>query len=104
MGNLRVSALGLSEKTEKLAAGGIERTLLVFPAVVDQGAAVLVDHIADQLFYGELSQRRIFVQVADDLSAEQPHIVDMVLDGPFRQAGFCEVKEERHEVFAAWPA
>ena len=55
VGNLRVSALGLSEETVKLAAGGIERTLLVFPAVVDQRAAVLMDHVADKLFRGALS-------------------------------------------------
>jgi hypothetical protein len=49
VGNLRVSALGLSEETVKLAAGGIERTLLVFPAVVDQRTAVLMDHGSNKL-------------------------------------------------------
>ncbi len=48
--------------------------------------AVLVDYSADELFGVHLSQRRGFVHVADDLSAEQPHIVDMVwmvlFDGP----------------------
>jgi hypothetical protein len=58
-----------------------------------------MDHVADKLFRRALSQTRLFVDVADDLSAEKPHIVDVVLDGPFRHAGFCEVKEERHEVF-----
>ena len=71
----------------------------VFPAVVYQGAAVLVDHIADQLFRGDLSQRRVFVQIADDFTAEQPHIVDVVLDGSFRQAGPSEMKQEGHEAF-----
>ena len=83
----------------ELAAGGVEGALLVFPAVVDQRAAVLVDHIADKLLRGELSQTRLFVHVANDLSAEQPHIVDVVLDGSFRQAGLGEVKEEGHEVY-----
>jgi hypothetical protein len=66
---------------------------------MDERPAVFMDHVADKLFRGALSQTRLFVHVADDLSAEKPHIVDVVLDGPFRQAGFCEVKEEGHEVF-----
>ena len=74
-------------------------TLLFFPAVVDQRSAVLMDHLLDKLLGGELSQTRLFVHVADNLSAEQPHIIDVVLDGPFRQAGLGEVKQEGHEVF-----
>ena len=40
----------------------------------------------------------LYRHVANDLSAKQPHIVDVVLDGSFRQAGLDEMKEERHEV------
>ena len=65
----------------ELPAGSVEGSLLVFPAVVDQRSAVVVDHFADELFGGELSQGRIFVQVADDLSAENPKVVDVSLDG-----------------------
>ena len=54
MGNWRVLALGLSEEAVELAAGGVEGALLVFPAVVDQRAAVLVDYITDELFGGNL--------------------------------------------------
>ena len=50
MGKLRVSALGLSQETVKLAACGVKGALLVFPAVVDQRPAVLMDHVADKLF------------------------------------------------------
>src|SRR5450756_248201 len=85
VGNWRASALGLSEEAVELAAGGVEGALLVFPAVVDQRSAVLVDHIADKLFRSDLSQRRVFVHVADDLSAENPEVVDVSLDGLFRQ-------------------
>ena len=67
----------------ELAASGVEGSLLVPPAVVDERAAVLVDHIADELFGGHLPQTRLFVHVANDLSAEQPHVVDVVLDGSF---------------------
>ena len=34
----------------KLAASGIKGALLVFPAVVDEWAAVLVDDVTDELF------------------------------------------------------
>jgi hypothetical protein len=64
----------------ELVAGGVEGALLVFPAVVDQRSAVLVDHIADKLFRSDLSQWRVFVHVADDLSAENPEVVDVSLD------------------------
>jgi hypothetical protein len=89
---------GLREEAVELAAGGVEGALLVFPAVVNQRAAVLVDYIADELFRSNLPQMRVFVHVANDLSAKQPHIVDVVLDGSFRQAALDEMKEEGHEV------
>jgi hypothetical protein len=102
LGNLWVtggiSALGLSEEAVEFAAGGVEGALLVRPAVMDQRPAVIMDHVEDQLFRGFLSETGLFVHVADDLPAEQPHIVDMVLDGSFRQAGLGEVKEEGHAV------
>ena len=78
----------------ELPARGVEGTLFVFPAVVDQRSAILVDYIADEFFGGYLSQRRGLVHVADDLSAEKPPMVDVVLDGSFGQTGLGEVKEE----------
>ena len=60
----------------ELLAGGVEGALLVFPSVVDQRATVLVGPIADELFRKklsqrqELSQRRVFVHVPDDLSVQ----------------------------------
>ena len=83
----------------ELAAGGVEGALLVFPTVVDQWATVLVDHITDKFICGDLSQRGVVVHVADDLSAKHSHIVDVVLDGSFGQAGPGEVKQEGQEVF-----
>jgi hypothetical protein len=55
MCGFRLSVLGLSEEAVELAAGGVEGALLVFPAVVDQRAAVLMDHVADKLFRRSLS-------------------------------------------------
>jgi hypothetical protein len=61
------------------------------PVVCCKSAARLFLILAFDLFLegfgGHVSQRRVFVQVADNLSAEQPHIADVVLDGSFRQAG-----------------
>ena len=48
VGDLRGSALGLSEEAVELPTGGVEGTLLVFPTIVDQRPAVLVDHVTDQ--------------------------------------------------------
>src|ERR1035441_9277774 len=40
VGNWKASALGLIEEAVELSAGGIEGSLLVFPAVVDERPAV----------------------------------------------------------------
>ena len=76
----------LTEESVKLAAGGVEGALLVFTSVVNERTSVLMDCVADKSFRGELSQRRFFVDVADDLSAKKPQIVDMSLDGLLRQS------------------
>ena len=94
----------MSEKTVELPACGVEGALLVFPSVMDQRSTILVDHIPDKLFRSDLSQRRLFVHVTDDLSAEQPHIVDVILDGSFLQVGPGEVKEEGREAFDEFSA
>src|SRR5207244_577310 len=78
VGNWRVSTLGSSEESVEFAAGGIEGALLVFPAIVNEPTAVLVDHINDELFGGDIPQSRLLVPVANDLSAEQHHIVDAI--------------------------
>ena len=64
----------------KFAAGRVERALLVFRAVVDQRAAVLVDHIAEKLWDSHLSQGRVVVQVTNNLSAQQPQVIDVSTD------------------------
>jgi len=55
VGNSRGSALGLSEEAVELPARGIEGALLVFPAVMDQRPAVLMDHVADKMYRRSLS-------------------------------------------------
>jgi hypothetical protein len=66
---------------------------------MDQRPAIIMDHVADKLFRGVLFETGLFVHVADDLSAEKPPMVDVVLDGSFGQTGLGEVKEEGYEVF-----
>lgn len=48
VGNWQASALRLSEEAVEFATSGVERALLLFRAVVDQRAAVLVDHVAEK--------------------------------------------------------
>ena len=48
VGNRPASALRLSEEAVEFAAGGVERALFLFRAVVDERAAVLVDHVAEK--------------------------------------------------------
>lgn len=69
------------------AAGGIEETLLVFRAVMDERAAILVDRIAQQPVRGSLSERRVVVQVPDDFSIQQPKIVPMAAQGNVAKTG-----------------
>ena len=65
----------LSEEAVELAAGRVERPLMLFRAVVNERATVLVDRVAEKPVSIPLSERRIVVEVADDLSAKHPEIV-----------------------------
>jgi hypothetical protein len=55
--------------------------LLVFGPVVDERAAVGMDHIAEKPVNGDFSRRRVLVQVADHLSAQDPEVVHMLTNG-----------------------
>jgi hypothetical protein len=44
---------------------------------MNQRTAVLVDHNAQKPFCRDLSQRRVFVHVTDDLSAQEPQVALM---------------------------
>jgi hypothetical protein len=56
----------------EFAAGRVEGALRLLRAVVKQRATVVLDHIAQKTVGRNLSQRRVFVQVADNLSAQHP--------------------------------
>src|ERR1035438_6400938 len=57
-GELEGSALGLTEKGVEFAAGRVKGTLPLLRAVMEQGAAVLIDYLAQQTVGRNLSQRR----------------------------------------------
>ena len=65
----------------EFAAGGVEGTLFFLRAVVNERAAVLVDRVAEKPLRSNLSQRRVFVQVADDFSAQPPEVVHVPTKG-----------------------
>ena len=68
-----------AEKTPELAASGIKGSLLIFAAVIEERAALL-DDLEKVLFDWPLSQGRIVVEVANELPAECPHIVNVFLN------------------------
>ena len=99
------SALGLSEETVELPAGGVEGALLIFPAVVDQRATILVYHIADELFCRKLSQRRVIVHLPDDLSAQYPQVIDVFangLTGKIRRHQMLQERSQTGNEFFSW--
>ena len=83
-GNLWVtgeSARRLGKEPVEFVAGGVERALRLFGTVVDGGAAVFMDGAAEKTVGRHFSQRRVVVQVADDLPAQAPEIVHMLANG-----------------------
>ena len=89
-----VSAIRGAEKAPELAAGGIKGSLLLFTAVIEERAAIL-DHFEKLLVDRPLSQGWIVVEVANELPAECPHIVDVFLNRFRRQLRGCQVFKER---------
>ena len=76
----RALASRCAEEPAELPARGVERSLLIFAAVIKQWSAVL-DHLEQNLLDRLLSQRRIAVEIADELPTERPHVVNVFLDG-----------------------
>ena len=66
----------------EFAAGGVEGALVFFRAVVNERATVVVDRVAEKLLSSLLSERGVVVEVADDLSAQQPEIVYVTANRP----------------------
>jgi len=66
----------------EFAAGGVEGALVFFRAVVNERATVVVNRVAEKLLSSLLSQRGVEVEVADDLSAQQPKIAHVTANRP----------------------
>ena len=56
-----------SKEAVQAAAGGVERALLLLLAVMNERAAVIPDHAVEKPVRRYLPQRRILVEIADDL-------------------------------------
>lgn len=67
------------EEAVEIPTGGVERSLIVFTAVIQQRPAIL-NHPAENRIHGLLPQRRIVMEFADELAAKCPHVVDVFLD------------------------
>src|SRR5882757_8362730 len=93
------------EEPAEFPASGIEGSLLIFAAIIEERAAVF-DHFEKVLFDRSLSQGLVVVQVADELPAQCPHIVDVHLDRLRRQIRRRQIFQERTEqgeqLLAGW--
>ena len=75
----------------------------MFAAVIQQRSAIF-DHLRKDPVHGFLSQGRIVMKIADELSAQRPHIIDVSLNR-FRGKVRCgerfkERPEQRHQLLA----
>src|SRR6516164_142205 len=76
----------LAEEAVKLPAGGIKGALLLLGIhAIEQWPAVVIDPVIEKLLDGFPSQRRGFIQVADDFPAQCPQVIDVLLNGFGRQ-------------------
>jgi hypothetical protein len=71
----------MRKETVQLAASGVHGLLLFFRAVVYRRSPAFMDSVPKEPFRSSLSERGIVVQVADDLSAQRPEVVDVLVDG-----------------------
>ena len=72
----------------ELTTGSVKGALLVFGAVVNGWAAIVMDGLSEKAFGGEFAESTVVMQVADDLAAEAPEVVDVAADG-FRGKTRC---------------
>ena len=75
-----------AQKAKQLAAGRIEGALLGFGlAVREQRPAVVADEVDDGLLDRLPPEGAVHLQMADDLTAENPDIVAVLAQGLARQ-------------------
>ena len=81
MGNWRAQRWAWVRKRWSLRQVASKERLFLFRTVMNERATVLVDRAAEKSVSSHLSERRVVVEVADDLSAKHPKVVHMPADG-----------------------
>jgi hypothetical protein len=71
-----------------------------------QGPAIVIDLLGENLLDAFSSQRRVFIQIPDDFSAQCPQVIDVLLNRFGRQIRgdqiFQEGPETSHQPLARW--
>lgn len=64
----------------KLSAGGNQTSVAHLRCRGTGAGSSIFDHFGKHLVYGPPSQRRIVVEIADELAAQSPNVIDVFLD------------------------
>ena len=87
----------LTEEAAEFAAGGVKRALFFLGvAVVDQRPALVVKDVEEHSLHRHFSEERVFVEVANDLAAQHPEVVDVFANG-------LSGETRRRQMFQEWP-
>jgi hypothetical protein len=87
----------LIEEAAELAAGRVQGALCFLGiAAMNQRPALVVKEIKQHALDRYFSQSRIFVEIADDLSAQHPQVVNVFANG-------LPGKPGRNQMFQEWP-
>jgi len=90
--------LRILEEAVELPAGGVKGALLLFRgAMVDERSTFVVKHGEEQLLEGTFAQSRILLQVSDELAAEGPEIIPVLVQGLARETEAEQVQQEGFE-------
>src|SRR5436309_164623 len=95
----------LDQELPELSAGGIRRSLLILPAVVQKGSAVF-DHLKNDLVHGPSSQRRVVVEITDSRPAAttaRNGVIASVFDGVDALPSRWEDRTFKPSFFFKWP-
>src|SRR5947209_14890997 len=102
LGGIRGQLAGLTrllfEEAAELTTGGFKGALLLLRVAVIQQRPFLLENIEDESFNWRFSQRRGFIQVADDFPAQYPEIVDVLADSFLGKIQPDEVLDEGSKV------
>jgi hypothetical protein len=82
----RQDRVSLFEKAKELAAGRVERALLIFGPVGDERSTFVVEDREHDLACQPLSEPRVLMQFRDDLATENPQVVAVRSQGFARLA------------------